>query len=79
SDGGDGADGVLVIAYPTGAVTATGGTITTVGGTTVHTFTASGTLDVTDVQPGSVATTGLAIHYCPAQGRTFAVTTTGLL
>jgi hypothetical protein len=42
-----GLDGVVVLAYPTGTVTATGGTITTVGGFTIHTFTASGTFSVT--------------------------------
>ena len=46
--GGDGADGVVVISYPTGTISATGGTITTSGGNTIHTFTTSGTFTVED-------------------------------
>ena len=38
---GKGGDGVVIISYPTGAITATGGTITTSGGKTIHTFTTS--------------------------------------
>lgn len=41
--GGAGGSGVVIISYPTGSMTATGGTIITVGGNTVHTFTSSGT------------------------------------
>jgi hypothetical protein len=41
--GGDGGSGIVAIRYP-GAQVFTGGTITTVGGDTVHTFTSSGTL-----------------------------------
>lgn len=40
---GAGGSGVVIIAYPTGTYTATGGTITTSGGNTIHTFTTSGT------------------------------------
>jgi len=43
STGGNGGSGVVVISYPTGSMTATGGTITTSGGNTIHTFTSSGT------------------------------------
>jgi hypothetical protein len=39
--GGKGGSGIVVIRYP-GAPTATGGTITSVGGDTIHTFTATG-------------------------------------
>lgn len=46
---GAGAGGCVVLRYPTGTVTATGGTITTGGGYTIHTFTAAGDLDVTAV------------------------------
>lgn len=42
--GGNGGSGVVVIRY-TGAPRFTGGTITSVGGDTVHTFTSSGSLD----------------------------------
>jgi hypothetical protein len=37
----------VIIAYPTGAITATGGIITTSGGNTIHTFNASGTFERT--------------------------------
>ena len=46
-NGGAGGSGVVIISYPTGSVTATGGTITTSGGYTIQTFTSSGTLTVT--------------------------------
>lgn len=42
ADGGNGSDGVVILSYTTGSVTATGGTITTAGGNTIHTFTTSG-------------------------------------
>jgi len=45
--GGAGGSGVVIIRYKTGTITATGGTITTVNGYTVHTFTTSGTFNVT--------------------------------
>jgi hypothetical protein len=44
--GGNGADGVFVWRYLTGTANCTGGTITTSGGYTIHTFTSSGTLTV---------------------------------
>ena len=44
---GPGQNGVVVLRYPTGDYTATGGTITTDGGDTIHTFTTSGTFTVT--------------------------------
>jgi hypothetical protein len=43
TDSGIGGNGIVIIRYTTGSLTATGGTITTVGGDTVHTFTANGT------------------------------------
>lgn len=52
--GSDGGSGVVIISYTTGAITATGGTITTSGGNTIHTFTTSGTFTVTSVS-GTVA------------------------
>lgn len=42
-----GQNGVVVLRYPTADYTATGGTITTDGADTVHTFTSSGTFAVT--------------------------------
>jgi hypothetical protein len=40
--GAAGGSGIVILSYPTGALSATGGTITTAGGNTIHTFTASG-------------------------------------
>ena len=37
-----GGSGVVIISYPTGTITATGGTITTANGKTIHTFFSSG-------------------------------------
>lgn len=48
-NGGDGGSGIVVISYLTGTVNATGGTITTVGDRTVHTFTSSSTFQVTSI------------------------------
>jgi len=45
--GGAGGSGIVIISYPTGSMTATGGTITTSGGNTIHTFTSTGTFTVT--------------------------------
>lgn len=44
--GGAAQNGVVILAYPTGTYTATGGLITTVGGNTIHTFLANGTFSV---------------------------------
>lgn len=43
---GGGGSGIVIIRYTTGSMTATGGTITTNGGYTIHTFTSSGTFTV---------------------------------
>lgn len=53
--GGLGGSGVVIISYPTGSITATGGSITTSGGNNIHTFTSGGTFTVTGInpQPGS--------------------------
>jgi hypothetical protein len=51
ANGGNGGSGVVIIAYPTGAITATGGTVTTVGGNTIHTFDSSGTFTVVSIPP----------------------------
>lgn len=48
----NGGSGIVIIAYPTGTITATGGSITTSGGNTIHTFTAGTTnFVVTAVNP----------------------------
>lgn len=46
-NGGAGGSGIVIISFPIGTVTATGGTVTTSGGYEIHTFTASGTFTVT--------------------------------
>ena len=45
-NGGAGGSGIVVIRYATGTITASGGTITTDGAYTVHTFNSSGTFSV---------------------------------
>jgi hypothetical protein len=45
----NGAAGIVIIRYTTGSLIATGGTITTSGNETIHTFTSSGTFTVTAV------------------------------
>lgn len=53
--GGTGGSGVVIISYVTGALAgASGGSITTSGGNTIHTFTASGTFAFTSTLPVSV-------------------------
>jgi hypothetical protein len=47
--GGSGGSGIVIISYPTGMINATGGTMTTSGGNTIHTFTSSGTFTVTAI------------------------------
>jgi hypothetical protein len=49
ANGGAGGSGVVIISYLTGTMTATGGTITTSGGYTIHRFTTSGTFTVSDI------------------------------
>jgi hypothetical protein len=58
--GASGGSGVVIVRYPTGTVTATGGTITTSGSDTIHTFTSSGTFYV------SASATGVS---CPTDPR----------
>lgn len=45
--GGAGGSGIVIVRYKTGTVTATGGTITTWNGYTIHRFTANGTFTIT--------------------------------
>jgi hypothetical protein len=44
--GGNGGTGVVIISYPTGSLSAVGGTVTTIGTNTVHKFNSSGTFKV---------------------------------
>ena len=53
--GGAGGSGVVIIRFLTGTITATGGTITTSGGYTIHSFTSSGSFVVTATTAGSEA------------------------
>lgn len=48
-EGAAGGSGVVIISYPTGSINATGGTITTSGGNTIHTFNSSGTFTVSAI------------------------------
>lgn len=52
--GGAGGSGVVIISYTTGTFTATGGTITTSGGNTIHTFTTSGDFVITGLVASTV-------------------------
>lgn len=52
--GGAGGSGVVIFSYPTGSFTATGGTITTAGGNTIHTFTSNGTFAITAIGASSI-------------------------
>ncbi len=52
---GVGGSGIAIISYPTGSLNATGGTITTSGGNTIHTFTTSGTFTVLDFTVADVS------------------------
>jgi len=49
NNGANGGSGIVIISYPTGLISATGGTITTSGGNTIHTFTSDGTFTVTSI------------------------------
>lgn len=53
-DGGDGGDGIVIISYATGSMFAIGGTVTAVGGNTIHTFTESGTFRVIGIPTGGL-------------------------
>lgn len=47
--GGAGGSGIVILSYPTGSLTATGGLVNTVGGNTVHTFLTSGDFTIIGV------------------------------
>ena len=55
--GAKGGSGIVIISYPTGSITATGGNITTVGGNTIHTFISNGTFTVVSVNAAPTVTT----------------------
>lgn len=52
--GGAGGSGTVVVSYTTGSLSATGGTITTSGGNTIHTFNSSADFVVTGLVSGTV-------------------------
>jgi hypothetical protein len=62
NSGGTGGSGIVILRYLTGVGSATGGTITSTGGYTIHTFTADGTFAFTAptivVDQGSFLLTG---------------------
>ena len=58
-----GFQGVVIFRYLTAEVTATGGTITTDGASTIHTFTSSGNFIVTAVSGGSPNVSGIRIFF----------------
>jgi hypothetical protein len=58
-----GFQGVVIIRYLTAQVTATGGTITTDGASTIHTFTSSGNFIVTAVSGGSQNNSGIRVFF----------------
>jgi len=49
NQGGAGGSGIVIISYPTVSMTATGGTITTSGSNTIHTFTTAGTFTISNI------------------------------
>ena len=63
--GGTGGSGIVIITYPTGTLTATGGTVTTANGYTIHTFTSNGTWTVTGISTasGTGTTTDTRLYY----------------
>jgi hypothetical protein len=61
--GGNGGSGIVIISYPTGTINATGGTITTSGGNTFHTFTSNGVFTVGPATtPSGFITSGLTLN-----------------
>lgn len=44
--GGQGGSGIVIVSYPTGSIKASGGSVTTSGSNTIHTFTSSSTFKV---------------------------------
>ena len=68
--GGDGGSGIVIVRYP-GSQRATGGTVTSVGGYTIHTFTTSGTFTPTwgDMSTnGNTGTFTTGVTYNSANG-----------
>lgn len=53
-----GGSGVVIVSYVTGSITATGGTITTSGGRTIHKFTTSGTFTVSAISYLDITSAG---------------------
>ena len=59
--GGSGGSGVVIISYPTGTLTATGGVVTTANGRTIHTFRSSDVWTITSVNVGTTSTSTVTI------------------
>jgi hypothetical protein len=56
--GGNGGSGIVIISYVSTTQLATGGTVTTAGGSYIHTFTTSGTFILNGYTSGSITTNG---------------------
>ncbi len=74
-NGGAGGSGVVIISYPTGSLMATGGTVTTSGGNTIHTFTSSGTFTVYSASGVGVNIAPPIAQWTLANGATYNVST----
>ena len=67
-----GKNGVVILAYPTGNYSATGGTITSSGGNTIHTFTSAGNLivstepDKPTIGTATVGNTSAVVSFTPS-------------
>lgn len=81
--GGTGGSGIVIVSYPTGSMSATGGTITTKDGNTIHTFTVSGTFTVTTTSNSSgggiITTFSVGIPQLDANGKATNVNSTGMI
>ena len=80
--GGRGGDGIVIISFPAGSATCTGGTISFAGGNQIHTFTSSGTFIVGDmaaragISLSSNASLQATAHFGASPSIAFAATAT---
>jgi prepilin-type N-terminal cleavage/methylation domain-containing protein len=77
--GGAGGSGVVVVSYPNGTLVASGGTVTTSGGNTIHTFTTPGSSTFTIIPVGGqlVTPTFSPVAGSIAFGSTVTITSPG--
>ncbi len=76
TNGAAGGSGVVILSYQTGLLSCTGGTITTVGGRTIHTFTSTGSTNFV-VSAGSVTSTAPTVTDLPLADATQIDASTG--